>query len=288
VRITLLGASGFIGRRLGAALRQRGDEVIAASLRDPAACASLCEGAGAVVNLAGEPVAQRWTPEAKQSILDSRIALPKRLISRFSTLTTPPKAYISASAVGYYGSSEETAFPEASPPGDDFLAKVCIGWEAEAKKAESCGARIGIVRTGIVLGKDGGALAKMLPAFKLGGGGPLGSGRQWQSWIHLDDLIGIYLMLIDGQSGIVNGTAPYPVTNAEFAKQLGRALKRPAFLPVPDFALTGMFGEGAAVLTKGQRVLPERTIQLGYSFLYPELGPALKNIFSPLGQRLLG
>jgi uncharacterized protein (TIGR01777 family) len=278
MRIVILGASGFIGRRLASALRARGDEVIEASLRDPDQAFPLCESADAVVNLAGAPVAQRWTAEHKEAIRSSRVDAPRALIEGFARLPIPPKAYISASAIGYYGSSETAVFTEASPPGDDFLAGVCVQWEAQAHKAAATCKRVGIVRTGIVLGADGGALAKLLPIFKLGGGGVVASGRQWQSWIHIDDIVGIYLMMIDGRDGVVDGTAPNPVRQAEFTAALAKAVSRPAILPVPEFALKLLFGEGATVLTQGQRVLPERTQSLGYRFNYETIGPALTSI----------
>jgi uncharacterized protein len=190
-----------------------------------------------------------------------------------------PSAYISASAIGYYGTSETETFTEESPPGDDFLASVCVAWEREAFRARDFGLRVAVLRTGVVLGNDGGALATMLPPFKLGAGGVVGSGKQWMSWIHVDDIVGIYLAAIDRGDGAYNATSPNPVTNAEFTKALGKALHRPTFLPVPEFALKGMLGEGASVVTTGQRVIPERTLgELRYEFRFPQLAEALQNL----------
>jgi uncharacterized protein (TIGR01777 family) len=188
--------------------------------------------------------------------------------------------YVSASAIGYYGTSATATFTETSPPGDDFLARVCVGWETEARRAESLGMRVALIRTGLVLGTDGGALAKLLPIFKLGLGGPIGSGTQWYSWIHIDDLVGIYLLALDGASGPLNGTAPAPVTNRAFTDALGAALHRPAFLPVPAFAISAILGEGAVVVVEGQRVLPEATHERGYTFVYPTLAGALAALVS--------
>ncbi|GAC1300144.1 MAG: TIGR01777 family oxidoreductase [Vulcanimicrobiaceae bacterium] len=268
MKITLLGASGFVGRHLSAALRARGDALTSASLRDPAAAARACAGADVVVNLAGEPVAQRWSPAVKEKIRASRVDAPRALLGALAGLGGLPKAYVSASAVGYYGTSERATFDEASGPGDDFLAGVCVAWEAEADRASALGMRVAKIRTGLVLGTDGGALAKLLPIFKVGGGGPVASGRQWYSWIHIDDQVGIYLHAIDGAAGVLDATAPVPVTNAEFTRALAAALHRPAIVPIPAFALSLALGEGAAVVTKGQRVLPTRTLASGYAFRY--------------------
>jgi uncharacterized protein (TIGR01777 family) len=278
MRVAVIGASGFIGRHLVDALRARADEAVPLSLRDPAAAGRACEGADVVVNLAGEPVAQRWTDKAKASIRSSRVDDPRALIAVLATQHTPPEAYISASAIGYYGTSETAILTEASPPGNDFLAEVCVAWEDEAARATEFGMRVAIVRTGLVLGADGGALAKLLPIFRLGGGGRVASGAQWYSWIHIDDMVGIYLAAIDGASGVLNATAPHPVRNRDFASALARAVKRPAFFPIPEFTMNLLFGEGAVVVTKGQRVLPERTSAQGYTFRYPEIEAAFAQI----------
>jgi len=276
VKIIILGASGLIGVPLVARLRERGDEVATASLRDVDAAARACDGADAVVNLAGEPVAQRWSPKVKAAIRASRVDAGAALIDLLGRLGAPPKRYVSASAVGYYGPSDDTTFDESSGPGGDFLADVCVAWERTADAASRYGMKVTKVRTGIVLGTKGGALAKLLPVFRAGAGGIVGSGRQWYSWIHIDDQVGIYLHAIDEADGVLNATAPEPVRNADFTHALGAALHRPAVLPVPGFALRAMLGEGASVVTTGQRVVPKRTIESGYAFRYPSLGPALR------------
>jgi uncharacterized protein (TIGR01777 family) len=280
VKVTLFGASGFIGRHLAAALSARGDGVAPASLRDIDAAVRACNGADAVVNLAGEEVAQRWTPAVKARILSSRVDAPRALIARLSTLASPPKTYISASAIGYYGSSQDVAFNETSPPGHDFLAQVCVAWEAEAAKAAEAGARVATIRTGLALGIDGGVLARLLPIFRAGAGGKVGDGRQWYSWIHIDDVVGIYLAALDGVSGTLNATAPNPVQNVDFTRALARVLKRPALIPVPEIALRLRFGEAAAFISQGQRVLPERALASGYEFRFPTLDDALHNLLS--------
>ncbi len=248
------------------------------SLRDPAAAARACEGADVVVNLAGEPVAQRWTPEAKEKIRSSRVESGVAFIDALATLANKPAAYVSASAIGYYGRSEDATFDESSPAGNDFLAGVCVAWEATADRASAIGMRVSKVRTGLVLGKDGGALPKLLPLFRLGAGGIVASGRQWYSWIAIDDLIGIYLHAIDGTDGVLDGTAPAPVRNAEFTRVLAAALHRPALFPAPAFAVGLVLGEGAVVVTEGQRVLPTRTTATGYVFRYASLDAALAGL----------
>jgi len=280
VRVTVIGASGFIGRRLCAVLRKNNHEVVTASLKDPAAAAAACDGSDTVVNLAGEPVAQRWTPEAKERIRSSRVDAPRALIAAFAGLSSPPKAYVSASAIGYYGTSEDALFVESSPPGHDFLAEVCVAWEAEADKAAQYGMRVAKVRNGIVLGLDGGALAKLLPIFMLGAGGKVGSGKQWYSWIHIDDCVNIFIRAIVTSEGVLNATAPSPVRNAEFTTALGKAAKRPTIFPVPEFAVGLILGEGAVTVTQGQRVIPERTLQLGYQFRYDTIDAAFAELFS--------
>ena len=278
MKVLILGSSGFVGRGLTAALRARGDDVLTGTLRDPHAAAAFAEACDVVVNLAGEPVAQRWTAGAKRRIEGSRVELPRHFIEYLSQRTRRPHAYVSASAIGYYGTSETATFVEESSPGDDFLARVCVAWEREAQRAQTLGLRVACVRTGIALGTEGGALAKMLPVFRAGAGGPFGNGRQWFSWIHVSDLVGIYLMAIDGAEGPLNATAPNPVTNGEFARALATALHRPAVLPVPPFALRLLLGEGADALLRGQRVLPERTSALGYRFSFARLDEALADL----------
>jgi uncharacterized protein (TIGR01777 family) len=282
VKVLVLGASGFIGGHLTKALETRGDTVFAGSLRDPPAAAAQAVACDAIVNLAGEPIAQRWSSVAKHSLLYSRTELPLRFLDalgRHEHLI--PKIYVSASAIGYYGRSDTETFVEENPPGADFLAQVCDAWERQAAAARDLGMRVAIVRSGLVLGNDGGVLAKMLPPFRMGLGGVIGSGKQWYSWIHVDDLIGINLRALDAGDGPYNATSPNPVTNEEFTRALGAVLHRPVVLPTPRFILELMLGEGASVATTGQRVLPKRTTQdLGYSFAFPNLSEALNNLLT--------
>ncbi len=272
MRITITGASGLIGRGLTKALEQRGDEVTPLSLRKETDLTPKLEGRDVVVHLAGEPVAQRWTDKAKRKIRDSREQGTRRLVDALKG--TSVTALISASAVGYYGAHGDEKLDEDTPPGDDFLADVCVAWEREAARAEQ---RVVIVRTGVLLDSNGGALQKMLLPFKLGAGGPIAGGDQYMPWIHIDDVVGIYLAAIDNDwSGPVNAAAPEPVTNREFSKALGRALHRPAVLPTPGFAIKALYGDMAMIVTEGQRVIPRRTLELGYAFRYPELDAALR------------
>ena len=278
MRVTILGATGFIGRHLSTALRARGDDVVAASLRDPAAAAAASAGSDVVVNLAGAPVAVRWTAASKAAMWSSRVDATRAYLDALAPLDRRPQAFVSGSAIGYYGTSRTAAFTESSPPGADFLGKLCVAWEAEADRAAPLGMRVAKVRTGLVLGRDGGVLGKLLPIFRLGGGGVIASGQQWYSWIHIDDEVGILLHAIDGVEGILNASAPAPVTNRDFTRALGHAVGRPAIVPVPSFAATLMLGEGAVAITEGQRVLPERTLATGYVFGHTELNEALRSL----------
>lgn len=278
MRVTVFGASGFIGKHLIAALRARGDEIRTASLRDLQAASNAADGCDVVVNLAGEPVAQRWTAAAKRNILESRTLAPAAFFELLRTAGAPPSVYVSASAVGYYGTSLTETFTEESPAGSDFLAEVCVQWERVAQNACALGMRVACLRTGIALGADGGALEKILPLFKTGAGGKIASGKQWFSWIHIDDLVGIYVFAIDELSGSINATAPSPVRNEEFTHALATAVGRPAFFPVPSFALKAMLGEGADALTQGQRVIPARAAAAGFAFRYPTIESALAEI----------
>lgn len=278
MKIAILGASGFVGKHLTRVLRERGDEIVETSLRDPAAAAVAAHECDAIVNLAGEPLGQRWNAKVKQRIEESRVEQPRRFLDALAQLPRRCSIYVSASAIGYYGTSETETFVEHSPPGDDFLAHVCAGWEHEARRAGDLGMRVSIVRSGFALGNDGGALPKMLPPFRAGMGGVVGNGRQWVSWVHVQDLIGIYLMALDRIDGALNGCAPNPETNAAFTHALGEALHRPTKLAVPTFALRAMLGEGADILLRGQRVLPERALELGYRFEFAQLTAALANL----------
>jgi uncharacterized protein (TIGR01777 family) len=297
MRVTLTGATGRIGRRLVAALQARGDEVTVLSRdaerarsalgveahawqpqSEPAPAAALA-GRDGVVHLAGEEVAQRWTDDAKRRLLASRELGTRNLVAGLRTADPRPGVLVSASAVGYYGPHGDEPVPEDAAPGDDFLAGICVAWEREAAAAEELGVRVARVRTGIVLDKDGGALAKMLPFFRLGIGGPVAGGDQQMPWIHVDDLVGIYLAALDGEAwrGPVNATAPNPATNREFSKALGRALHRPALAPVPGVAIRTLYGEMAQIVVTGQRAVPERAQALGYRFHHPELDEALRS-----------
>jgi uncharacterized protein (TIGR01777 family) len=296
-RVTLTGATGLLGTRLVHALRERGDEVTVLSRNpdkarqalgveahrwDPAAGPAPAEalaGRDAVVHLAGENVAQRWNDESKRRIRDSRELGTRNLVAGLRAAEPRPAALISSSAVGYYGPHGDEPLPEDTPPGDDFLARVCVVWEREAQAAEALGLRVVLVRTGVVLDKDGGALGKMLPFFKAGIGGPVAGGRQLMPWVHADDVAGIYLRAIDDASwsGPVNATAPTPVTNKAFSKALGRALKRPAIAPVPAFAIQILYGDMSEIVTKGQNAVPTRTLELGYRHVHPDLDEALRS-----------
>jgi len=294
MRVTLTGATGLLGAKLVAALKEREDEVTVLT-RDPSkvrgaeahawdptagpAPAEALEGRDAVVHLAGEKVDQRWSDDAKRRIRDSREQGTRNLVAGMRAAQRPPAALVCSSAVGYYGPHGDEPLPEDTPPGEDFLARVCVTWEDEAAKAGELGTRVVSVRTGVVLDKDGGALSKMLPFFKLGIGGPVAGGRQYMPWIHIDDVVGIYLNAIDDQrwSGAVNATAPEPVTNEAFSKALGRALHRPAVLPVPAFAIQLLYGDMSEIVVKGQNAVPRRTMELGYRHQHPDLDQALRS-----------
>jgi uncharacterized protein (TIGR01777 family) len=294
MRVTVTGATGRIGRHLVAALKQRGDEVTALSrdpdkatellgveafawdLKEDAAPKEALTGRDAIVHLAGEDVGQRWTKEVKAEILDSRERGTRNLVHTIFDTKPRPKALICASASGYYGSHKDEIVDESGAPGNDWLAEVTARWERQADTAK-IGTRTVVVRTGIVLDAEGGALAKMLPPFKAGIGGPIGSGKQYMPWIHLDDLVGIYLAAIDNPSfqGPINASAPEPVTNKAFAKALGRAIHRPALAPVPGFTIKLLYGEMAQIVLTGVRMVPGRIAELGYEFQHPQLDAAL-------------
>ncbi len=279
MKVLVLGASGFIGRHLSAALRERGDQVEEGSLRDPAAAAETAQACDAIVNLAGETLAQRWNSAVKQLIESSRTELPRRFLDALAQRERRPATYVTSSAMGYYGTSQSATFDESSPAGSDFLARVCQGWEAQALRAADLGMRVALIRSGFVLGADGGGLAKMLPPFRLGLGGVVGNGRQWVSWIHVRDAVGIYLLALDRGTGPINATAPNPVTNAEFTRTLGAAIGRPTVAPMPTFALRILLGEGADILVRGQRVVPRRVTQeFGFTFAFPQLEDALRDL----------
>jgi len=289
------GATGFIGRRLLPWLKwpvvlTRNPERAGTALRNveihrwepesgPPPAEAFRE-VDTVFHLAGESVAAgRWSAARKQRIRDSRVLGTRHLVAALAALKERPAVLVSASAIGYYGDRGDETLDEEALPGDDFLAGVCQEWEAEANRATELGIRVVTPRLGIVLGKGGGALERMLTPFKLGLGGRLGSGRQWMSWIHIDDLIGLLLYAGPGHiSGPMNAVAPNPVTNREFTRELAGALHRPAILPVPEFALKLAFGEMAAVLLSSQRVVPAVAQRTGYRFQYPRLADALREI----------
>jgi uncharacterized protein (TIGR01777 family) len=241
--------------------------------------ADALSGRDAVVHLAGEPVAQRWSAAAKQRIHDSRQTGTRNLVAGLEQAQQRPRALVSSSAVGYYGPHGDEHISESTPPGDDFLAGVCVTWEGEALRARELGLRVVCVRTGVVLDAAGGALGRMLPFFRRGIGGPVAGGRQYLPWIHADDLVGIYLTALDADDwdGAVNATAPEPVTNRAFSKALGRALGRPAFAPVPGLAVRALYGDMAEIVTKGQRAVPARAQGLGYRFAHTDLDEALRS-----------
>jgi uncharacterized protein (TIGR01777 family) len=297
MRVTITGATGRIGSKLVDALRERGDDVTVLS-RDPdkaraalgveavawqpesePAPAAALGGRDGVIHLAGEDVAQRWSAGTKERLLASREVGTRNLVTGLRAAEPRPGALISSSAVGWYGPRGDERVTEDAPAGDDFLAQVCAAWEREASHAEELGVRVVRIRTGVVLDKGGGALAKMLPFFKLGLGGPVAGGRQYMPWIHVDDLVRLYLAALDeaAWSGPINATAPEPVTNKDFSRALGRALRRPAFAPVPGVAVRVLYGEMADIVVHGQRAVPQRTQALGYRFQHPELDEALRS-----------
>ena len=273
MNIAITGASGFIGRHLMKSLAQAGHSPHALTRHAPPVESDV------VIHLAGEPVAQRWTPAAKQRIRESRVAGTRNLVDALGRLPRRPEALICASAIGYYGSRGDEILTESSAPGNGFLPEVCKAWEKEAQAAESFGIRVVRVRTGLVLAAGGGALQRMLPPFRMGVGGRLGSGRQWMSWIHLEDLTAMFQFTVESQvRGPLNGVAPQPATNSEFTRELARILRRPAVFPVPEFALRLLFGEMADVLLASQRVVPAAAQAAGFRFRFPQLPPALADL----------
>ncbi|MCS7301519.1 MAG: TIGR01777 family oxidoreductase [Fimbriimonadales bacterium] len=238
------------------------------------------EAADALINLAGETIAQRWTPAVKQRLWDSRVRTTALLTQAVQQTAAPPRIMLQASAIGVYDQNPQTVADEDSPPGQGFLAELGTAWEAAAQLVAERGVRLCYMRIGVVLGEGGGALERMLTPFKLGVGGPIGSGNQWLSWIHLDDVVGAaaFLLQRDDLSGAFNFTAPNPVTMREFAQALGRVLLRPAVLPTPAFALRLILGEAAEFLLQGSRALPKRLQAAGYEFRFPTLEAALRNL----------
>ncbi len=305
MRVVVTGATGTIGRSLVSALQARGEEVVALSrdagrarsalgdgvepftwsnpMGEPPPEAALA-GADAVVHLLGEPIAQRWTDEAKKAIRESRVRSTRSLVEGLLAVAPErrPRTLISQSAVGFYGPRRDEKVDEDAPAGNDFLAGVVAAWEHEALAAAAggSGVRVVVTRTGVVLSSSGGALAKMLPFFRLGIGGPVAGGRQYVPWVHLDDVVGAMLFCLGRleAAGAVNVTAPDPVTNSELSRVLGRVLKRPAFLPVPGLAVKSLYGEMAEIVITGQRAVPARLEELGYGFRHPDLEEALRDV----------
>ena len=306
MKIAVTGATGFVGSRLVERLVAEGHDVkvltrsvekarkvfsvpkykqltfVAYTPTAAGGWQSEISGCDGVINLAGEPISERWSAERKKRIVSSREGGTEKLVEAITNAEQKPSVLVSGSAIGFYGTSENAEFFETSEPVEnDFLSQVCQGWEAAANKAKDAGVRVTIIRTGIVLG-DGGAVAKMLPPFKLYAGGPIGSGQQWFSWIHIDDLVSLFIKaLVDpSMQGVYNGTAPNPLRMKDFCQTLGNVLDRPSWLPVPDFAIEALLGDGAVVVLKGQKVLPERTQASGFSFQYDEAEDAIRNIVS--------
>lgn len=304
MKIATTGATGFVGRRFVERSQAEGHQVlvllrntarlpevfppdqfpnvegVSYTPKDSGSWQAAISGCDAVVNLAGEPLfGARWTPERKQEIVASRQLGTQKIVEAIAQAQPKPAVLVNASAVGYYGTSESVTFDETSPPGNDFLANVCKTWEAEAQKVKGTSTRLVILRLGIVLGM-GGAIAQMLTPFKLFAGGPIGSGRQWFSWVHREDLVNLILYALTHPEieGVLNATAPHPVQMAEFCQSLADALDRPSWLPVPGFALELLLGDAAKVILEGQKVLPHRTQARGFKYQYPLIKPALEEI----------
>ncbi|MEG5138771.1 MULTISPECIES: thylakoid membrane protein ThyD [unclassified Microcoleus] len=306
MKVAIAGATGFVGSRLVEKLQAAGHQVVVLS-RDAVKAGRIfptsaypnlevvaytpaesgdwqksIAGCDAVVNLAGVPIAEeRWTEARQRAILDSRKLTTEKLVEAIVNANPKPSVFVSASAIGYYGTSETAEFDENSPAGNDFLATVCKEWEAAAQPAKNAGTRLAILRLGIVLGM-GGALAKMLPAFKLFAGGPIGTGKQWFSWVHREDVVDLILYTLQNPQveGVLNATAPNPVRMNELCETLGAVLSRPSWLPVPSFALELLLGDGAKVVLEGQKVLPKQTLASGFKYQYPTLKLALEEILA--------
>lgn len=302
MRVLITGASGLIGSAVGDALLARGDEVVGLS-RDPARArgtnptvswhpwdpaserppAAAFAGVDAVINLAGEEINQRLTEEAKIRIRDSRVRATKNLVDGMLAATSTPRTLVSGSAIGYYGDRGEAVLDESAPAAEGFLPQIVVDWENEARAAGKGSVRVVVLRTGLVLDPGGGLLGQLLLPFRLGAGGPLAGGKQYMPWIHRDDEVGLILWALDRESvdGVINATAPNPVTNRDFSKALGRALHRPSFLPTPRFAVVALRGEELTEQIVGSyRVIPRRALDLGYEFRFTEVDSALRDLLS--------
>ena len=301
MKVAITGATGFVGSRLVERLQEQGHqpliltrnrttalnafpnlEIVAYTPTESGSWQQAIAGCDAVVNLAGEPIAEnRWTPKHKQEILESRRLGTQKIVEAITLANPKPSVLVNTSAIGYYGTSETASFDEMSPAGSDFLAEVCQAWEEEAQKVKEAGVRLVILRSGIVLG-NGGALAKMIPLFKLFAGGPLGTGKQWFSWIHREDIVNLILFALTQPDveGVLNATAPNPVRMSELCQAIGEILNRPSWLPVPSFVPEALLGEGAKVVLEGQQVLPKRTISKGFDYQYPTVKQALSQILA--------
>lgn len=295
MKILITGASGLLGENLQKSLLSKGHELLLATRHKPEKDNQIywniekgfreedlprLETLDGVVHLAGETITGRWSEEKKRKIRDSRVFGTRSLVDAFSKLSNKPKVFVSSSAIGFYGDRADEELIESSAAGDTFLAKTCAEWEAEARRAEDLGIRTVLVRTGVVLAKEGGALGQMLTPFKFGVGGVIGSGKQWMSWISLEDEIEIFNFALENESvrGAINATAPNPATNEEFTKTLGAVISRPTILPLPEFAVNLVFGEmGDALLLDSTRVLPKRLTDFGFEFKHPTLKEALEH-----------
>lgn len=305
MRVFVAGGSGLVGSRLKKRLRDRGDEVVILTRRPEALAKEVgvvtvagnptergpwmesIKSCDALVNLVGEGIFnKRWSPEFKEKLVSSRVQSTKNVAEALQAspkkVDGSPKVLVNASAIGYYGVHGDEELTEASAAGNDFMSQICGQWEQATKGAVAAGVRVVVLRIGVVLDKNGGALAKMLTPFKMFVGGPVGNGKQFVSWIHHDDLVGQILFAIDRAdvSGPLNGTAPKPVTNGEFSKALGAVLGRPSFMPTPAFMLHLMLGEVAGVITTGQRVLPKASLDAGYRFRFSDIQSALSEILA--------
>ncbi|MGJ3250233.1 MAG: thylakoid membrane protein ThyD [Elainellaceae cyanobacterium] len=305
MKVAVTGATGFVGSRLVERLQNEGHQILVLTRNASHARRVFPKSAfpnveiqeytptqsgdwqdaiaryDGVVNLAGEPIAERWTSERRTAILNSRQMGTQKIVEAIAKADPKPSVLVNSSAVGYYGTSETATFTEASPPGQDFLATVCQKWEAAAQQVKDTGARLVILRTGIVLGM-GGVIAKMVLPFQFFAGGPLGSGQQWFSWIHRDDLVNLILQALTQpeMEGVFNATAPNPVRMKQFCQTFGDVMKRPSWLPVPDFALELLLGDAAQVVLEGQQVVPKRTLESGFKYQYPTIDRALKDVLS--------